>query len=115
LKVLLTRYVWAGWTGLEKGESTRISKILDTCSGTQAEMGAKKVQKGASVAQALVQVSGPATVEDALADALSEASKAQRWDVVAMLAKELEARRLAGAQGATSNVVSISDAKRGVK
>ncbi len=30
----------------------------------------------------------------ALATALSEATKAGRWDVVAQLAKELEARRL---------------------
>ncbi len=34
-----------------------------------------------------------ASVERALATALEAAAKAQRWDVVAQLAKELEARR----------------------
>jgi hypothetical protein len=39
----------------------------------------------------------------ALANALARASEAGRWDVVAHLARELEARRLAGA----SNVVVL--------
>jgi hypothetical protein len=39
----------------------------------------------------------PATVEDALAQGLSFAARAQRWDIVAQLARELEARRLAAA------------------
>ena len=47
-------------------------------------------------------------VEAALAVALTEAAKAGRFDVVAMLAKELEARRLAG-----SNVVGIGAQRRG--
>jgi hypothetical protein len=34
------------------------------------------------------------TVEDALAGALARASAAGRWDIVAQLARELEARRL---------------------
>jgi hypothetical protein len=39
---------------------------------------------------------GPAdAIEDALAKALEGATAAGRWDVVAQLAKELEARRLA--------------------
>jgi hypothetical protein len=42
-------------------------------------------------------------VQDALAVALAEASKAGRWDVVAMLARELEARRLEAA----GNVVAL--------
>jgi hypothetical protein len=37
------------------------------------------------------------SVEDALALALTRASEAERWDVVSQLARELEARRLAGA------------------
>jgi hypothetical protein len=37
----------------------------------------------------------PSTVEDALATALAHAAEAGRWDVVAQLARELEARRLA--------------------
>ena len=35
------------------------------------------------------------TVEDALARAIEGAVSAERWDVVVLLAKELEARRLA--------------------
>ncbi len=37
------------------------------------------------------------TVEDALARAIEGAVSAGRWDIVAQLAKELEARRLAAA------------------
>ena len=37
------------------------------------------------------------TLEDALAGALAQASAAGRWDIVAQLARELEARRLAAA------------------
>jgi hypothetical protein len=96
--------------GFEVCSYEPISTILDTCRVPATEIGGKKDQKEASVAQALAQESIPASVEDAIAFALSEASKSQRWDVVALLAKELEARRLAG-----SNVVNIADAKRGVK
>jgi hypothetical protein len=39
----------------------------------------------------------PATIEDALAGAVGEAARAGRWDVVAQLARELEARRVASA------------------
>jgi hypothetical protein len=39
----------------------------------------------------------PLTVENALAVALARASAAQQWAVVAQLARELEARRLAAA------------------
>ncbi len=46
-------------------------------------------------------------VEAALADALTEAARAGRFDVVAQLAKELEARRLARAE----NVIAL-DARR---
>ena len=49
------------------------------------------------------------TVEESLAMALAEATKAGQWSVVAQLARELEARRLAG-----SNVV-VLDAKRGAR
>ena len=39
-----------------------------------------------------------ATVEEALARALALAAEAQRWELVAQLAGELEARRLVGAR-----------------
>ena len=47
------------------------------------------------------------SVEAALARALVGATEAGRWDVVAQIARELEARRLAG-----SNVVAIARPKR---
>lgn len=37
----------------------------------------------------------PVSLDEAMASALAEASAAGRWDVVAQLARELEARRLA--------------------
>jgi hypothetical protein len=37
------------------------------------------------------------TVEDALAKAIAQASVVGRWDIVAQLARELEARRLSAA------------------
>jgi hypothetical protein len=55
------------------------------------------------------EVSASGSVEDALGAALARASEAGRWDVVAQLAKELEARRLARA----GNVVALDAAKRG--
>jgi hypothetical protein len=51
----------------------------------------------------------PAAVEHALASALVAAAAASRFDVVAQLAKELEARRLACAG---SNVTPIASARR---
>jgi hypothetical protein len=45
----------------------------------------------------------PHTIESALATALIDAAKAGRWDIVAQLAKELEARRLAN----EPNVVTL--------
>jgi hypothetical protein len=50
-------------------------------------------------------------VESALAKALEGATAAGRWDVVAQLARELEARRLAR----TDNVVNLDVARRGGK
>ena len=48
----------------------------------------------AKVGQFLVAID---TVEEALAAALARASAAGRWDIVAQLARELEARRLRAA------------------
>jgi integrase len=47
-------------------------------------------------------------VETALADALTKATTAERWDVVAQLARELEARRLAR----SANVVVLAAERR---
>ncbi len=72
-------------------------------------MGAKRGQvatRGNAVAQPeapVAAVSATAeTIEGALALALVKATEAGRWDVVAQLARELEARRLEG-----SNVVGL--------
>lgn len=54
----------------------------------------------------------PVSVEDALAVALAAAATAGQWSVVAQLARELEARRLAG----SPNVVAPDfGARRGPK
>jgi hypothetical protein len=50
---------------------------------------------------------GPFSVEEALARSLLLAAAAQRWDVVAQLARELEARRLD-----SSGVTRLDAAKR---
>jgi hypothetical protein len=47
--------------------------------------------------------------EDAIAPALTLAAEAERWDVVAQLARELEARRL------TSSNVAPLDTRRPVR
>ncbi|MBL9025985.1 MAG: hypothetical protein JNL21_27575 [Myxococcales bacterium] len=47
-------------------------------------------------------------MESALALALDRASAASRWDVVAQLARELEARRLASA----GNIVRLSTSRK---
>jgi hypothetical protein len=39
-------------------------------------------------------VDSPVTAEDALAVAVMRAAEAKQWDIVAQLARELEARRL---------------------
>jgi hypothetical protein len=46
----------------------------------------------------------PPTVEDALAEAVTLAARAERWDVVVQLGEELRARRLAAA-----DVVHLGD------
>jgi hypothetical protein len=53
----------------------------------------------------------PDAVEEALAEALKGATGAGRWDVVAQLARELEARRTARA----GNVVDLAARKRGAR
>ena len=63
--------------------------------------------------EALPPLSGIA--ESALAEALRAASVAKRWDVVAQLAEELQARRRAReGDGGGADVVSIADAVREV-
>lgn len=50
----------------------------------------------------------PSAAPDPIALALAEAARAARWDVVAALARELEARRLAAA----GNVVALDSERR---
>jgi hypothetical protein len=54
-------------------------------------------------------ISGADPIEEALATALERASAEQRWDVVSLLGRELEARRLARSAG---NVVPL---RKGVR
>jgi hypothetical protein len=70
-----------------------------------AEMGEDNPAIGPAVDRAL----GRGSVETALSKALDAAATAGRFDVVAQLAKELEARRLAR----SGNIVALDPAKRG--
>jgi len=54
----------------------------------------------------------PVAVDEALAMALAEAAKGRRWDVVAQLARELEARRLAERWGPSRRPLGHGAAKR---
>jgi hypothetical protein len=77
-------------------EHTRV----DVSTRTPVDVGPSSEHPG------MMRAGAPSTVEDALALALSRAAEAGRWDVVAQLAKELEARR-----NAAAGVVSL-DARR---
>jgi hypothetical protein len=75
-------------------EGAKIVQDRDVTPAISAENGTEEY------ASARTQVAfGPSnsTVEDALARAIEGAVGAQRWDIVAQLARELEARRLAAA------------------
>jgi len=60
-----------------------------------AESSGEEQASGGEAAPAAGVVGQSSGIEDALAAALVGATQAQRWDVVAQLAKEIEARRLA--------------------
>ncbi len=53
-----------------------------------------------------------AVVEEALASALARASEAGEWGVVATLARELEARRVARAEARPAAVIALDDERR---
>ena len=52
-------------------------------------------------------------VENALAAALAQASAAGEWGVVAQLARELEARRMARAGAKPADVINLDERRRG--
>lgn len=97
-----------GQPGLENSGRPSVDGTSQACDESSASKGDdadRKTPDSEPVGPAV----GPALdVEAALADALSKAAAAGRWDVVAQLARELEARRLASA----GNVVALA-AKRG--
>jgi hypothetical protein len=84
-----------------KPESTGDGKTSPIGDPGRGEIGRAEVAAGQSWGN-------PDPVELALADAIKKASDAGRFDVVAQLARELEARRLASA----GNVVPLDSAKR---
>jgi hypothetical protein len=73
-------------TGIENGGSVRLAPYSRRLDPTRVDVSVRELV-----------AFGPkeSTVEDALARAIEGAVSAGRWDVVAQLAKELEARRLA--------------------
>jgi class 3 adenylate cyclase len=72
--------------------SSVISDGSGQCGGqSEAREGAQG--RGALAASATAE-RAPDPIAVALASALAEAARAARWDIVAQLAKELEARRL---------------------
>ena len=91
-------------TGIESAETSTPSVVQGT--EKQAAVATKAAPKQPAVSVSAVDV------EEALAGALTAASAAGQWDVVAQLAKELEARRLAR----SGNVVAlVAKARRGTK
>src|SRR5688572_30237296 len=74
-------------TGRRSQDSRQAEKIGSDETTRQPEL----TPHGAAMGQSVGQID---PVEMALASALEGATSAQRWDVVAQLAKELEARRL---------------------
>jgi hypothetical protein len=102
------REITAGWTGLEREAPVDIGPLSD---GYRELTRSPKAEQTIDTPPMRSQLdhsldrSDPVVVE--LARALGAAAAAGRFDVVAQLARELEARRLAG-----SNVVSIGDSPR---
>jgi hypothetical protein len=78
------------------GAKLRDSVALEKQNEHIASPAINDLQPVASLVASLM-ASGAPSIGDALAFALMEAAKAGRFDVVAQLAKELEARRLADA------------------
>ena len=85
-------------TGIEAVQSVRLAAIhVDSrqLDPTRVDVSARELV--AFGPNKMHSAAGPMTVEDALAVALARASAAHEWGVVAQLARELEARRLAAA------------------
>ena len=100
-----------GEAGFENGESASVDEASRGYVASKAHKVDDEARKVAD-AEAFGQSFGQADdVERALAKALGEAAAAGRFDVVARLARELEARRLA----TTENVVPLDPRRRGLK
>jgi hypothetical protein len=97
-----------GLTGIEPGQ-TYVPSVAER----REKPAVETTQSDATQPEVLVSPSSNAvaptdTVEAALANALTQAATAGRFDVVAQLARELEARRLARA----GNVVLLDAGRR---
>lgn len=83
--------------GFEGTKSSRIDGVSGGYGDARGEIGALSVRNGEALDQGLAQdACSMHTVEEALAFAIVEATKAKQWALVAQLAKELEARRSHG-------------------
>ncbi len=81
--------------GIEPAESAEFPAIrVDSCTNDppRGDVSARDV-----VASGPIKTGDIGTVEGALAKAIAQASAVGRWDIVAQLARELEARRLSAA------------------
>ena len=82
----------AGFEPSDSAEFTAIRVDSRTDNATRVDVSARDV-----VAFGPTKTGDIGTVEDALARAIAQASVVGRWDIVAQLARELEARRLSAA------------------
>jgi hypothetical protein len=71
-----------------------VERALASALARAADADSFDVVMGGGNAPARVELAPPESVEHALARALSRAADAGRWEIVAQLARELEARRL---------------------
>ena len=84
----------AGFEPSESAEFTAIRVDSRKDNATRVDVSARDV-----VAFGATKTGDIRTVEDALARAIAQASVVGRWDIVAQLARELEARRLSATGG----------------
>jgi hypothetical protein len=98
----------SGWTGLEREAAFAVAQPSEGFRELTASLQAEETADTPPIRSPLdhsLDHSDPVAV--AVARALTAAAAAGRFDVVAQLARELEARRLAG-----SNVVPIGESPR---
>jgi hypothetical protein len=110
----------AGWTGLERDQVPSIATALpnhrvlassDTPStGANTPLNATHLDRDLDTSQPVQRAPDP--VEEALAKAIQNATAAGRFDIVALLAGELQGRRLARERGPPFRRKRVRGARR---